>query len=126
MKLHLNSASGANLISRYDADHVLINGRRHERSLLLLPETLQPDWPVVDFEALLETDFMALAELQPEIILVAVSGRQPMPRPRLYARLLARGMGVEVMELGAACRTYNILVSEGRRALLAIILPSGD
>lgn len=123
MKLHLNSASGAYLISSYDADHVVINGRRHSASLILLPDAIHPDWPVADFEALREDDFAALAEHQPEILLVAVPGRQPLPRPRLYARLLAAGIGVEVMELGAACRTYNVLVSEARRVLLALILP---
>lgn len=122
MKLHLNSASGAYLISSYDTDHVVINGRRHGTSLILLPDALH-DWPVADLETLREADFAALAVHRPEILLVAVPGRQPVPRPRLYARLLAAGIGVELMELGAACRTYNILVSEARRVLLALILP---
>jgi uncharacterized protein len=123
MKLHLNSASGINLISGYGADHVLINGRRHSASLLLLPDAIHPGWPTTDYETLREDDFAALAEHHPEILLVAVPGRQPLPKPRLYAHLLAAGIGVEVMELGAACRTYNILVSEERRVLLALILP---
>jgi uncharacterized protein len=123
MKLHLNRADGAYLIDGYGPDHVQINGRRHARSLLLRPDRVVADWPVVDYEALGEDDYLILAEHRPEILLVAVAGRLPTPRPRLYARLLAQGIGVEVMPLGAACRTYNVLVGEGRRVLAAIILP---
>lgn len=123
MKLHLNRADGAHLVSDYAADHVMIDGRRHQHSLILLADRLIADWPVSDYAKLTEADFTALAEYRPAIILVAVPGRQPMPRPQLYGRLLASGIGVEVMELGAACRTYNILVGEGRQALLAAILP---
>jgi len=123
MKLHLNRAEGAYLIDAYGTDHVRINGHRHEASLILLPDRLLLDWPVQAYDALVEADYLALAEHRPEIILVAVAGSQPVPRPRLYARLLSQGIGVESMQLGAACRTYNVLVGEGRRALAAIILP---
>lgn len=123
MKLHLNRAEGAYLIDAYGADHVQVNGRRHASSLILLPDRLIADWPIRAYDALGEADYHALAEHRPEILLIAVAGRQPTPRPRLYARLLAQGIGVEIMQLGAACRTYNVLVGEGRRVLAAIILP---
>lgn len=123
MKLHLNHADGAYAFDSHGPDHVLVNGRRHAASLVVLPERLITDWPVAHYDDLSEADYLGLAEHAPEILLIAVPGRQPPPRPRLYARLLAMGMGVEVMELGAACRTYNILIGEGRRALAAVILP---
>lgn len=123
MKLHLNRTEGVYLIDAYGDDHVQVNGRRHEASLILLPDRLIADWPVRAYDALVEADYLGLAEHRPEILLVAVAGSQPVPRPRLYARLLAQGIGVETMQLGAACRTYNVLVGEGRRALAAIILP---
>jgi uncharacterized protein len=123
MKLHLNRAEGALMIDAYGDDHVSINGRRHAASLILLPERVIADWPVRDYDALGETDYLSLAEHRPEVLLVAAAGRAPAPRPRLYARLLAQGIGVEAMPLGAACRTYNVLVGEGRRVVAAIILP---
>lgn len=111
------------MIDAYGDDHVSINGRRHASSLLLLPERIIADWPVRAYDSLGEADYLALAEHKPELILVAAADRAPAPRPRLYARLLAQGIGVETMQLGAACRTYNVLVAEGRRVLAAIILP---
>lgn len=123
MKLHLNRAEGALMIDAYGDDHVSINGRRHVASLILLPERVIADWPARDYDALGEADYLALAEHRPEVLLVAAAGRPPAPRPRLYARLLAQGIGVEAMPLGAACRTYNVLVGEGRRVVAAFILP---
>jgi uncharacterized protein len=125
MKLHLNRAEGAYLIDAYGDDHIQVNGRRHQSSLVLLPDRLIADWSVREYEALDEAAYLGLAEHHPEIILVAIAVGQPAPRPRVYARLLAQGIGVEVMRLGSACRTYNVLVGEGRRALAAIILPGG-
>lgn len=127
MKLHLNRTDGTLTIDAYGDDHVSINGRRHDSSLILLPERIIADWPVMDYDALGEADYLALAEYKPEVVLVAVADRAPAPRPRLYARLMAQGIGIETMQLGAACRTYNVLVGEGRRVLAAIILPGcGD
>ena len=71
------------------------------------------------FEALRPEDFEAVLALRPEIVLLGTGRRQRFPRPHLTAALARGGIGVEVMDTAAACRTYNILMSEGRRVLLA-------
>jgi len=123
MKLHLNRAEGLYMIDTYAADHIVIGGRRYARSLILLPDRLLPDWPVTRYDDLTESDYVALAVHAPELVLVAAHEGRLLPRPRLSAGLVGRGIGVEVMPLGAACRTYNVLVAEGRRVLAAVILP---
>ncbi len=122
MKLHLNSLSGRYAISGYGPGFVLVNGRRIETSLLLLPDHLDPAWLEGGFAGLVQAHFEALAAHRPELVLLGTGSRQRFPRPRLYASLMAARIGLEVMDLGAACRTYNILAAEGRRVAAALIL----
>lgn len=122
MKLHLNTADGQYMVTAYEPDHIQVNGARFGRSLILFPNRVLPDWPVPAFEQLLAEHFLPLLEHQPEIVLLGTGSRHRFPHPSLYAALLQAGIGVEVMNTGAACRTYNILVAEGRRAAAALII----
>ena len=63
-----------------------------------------------------------IAQLEPEIALLGTGDRQRFPHPRLIQALMARGIGVEVMDTSAACRTYNIVMLEGRRVAAALLL----
>ena len=74
------------------------------------------------FDALTEADFAALLAQQPEIVLLGTGRTQRFPHPRLSAALAAAHVGLEVMDTRAACRTYNILLGEGRRVVAAVIL----
>jgi uncharacterized protein len=71
---------------------------------------------------LAEAHFEVIAGLEPEIVLLGTGGRQRFPRPSLLRSLLARGVGVEIMDTAAACRTYNIIMLEGRRVAAALLL----
>lgn len=122
MKLHLNSAEGQNVITAYGEDHIQVNGTRYQHSLIVLPEQVLRDWPVPSFEQLLAEHFLPLLEQRPEIVLLGTGSRHRFPHPALYGALIQAGIGVEIMNTGSACRTYNILVSEGRRAAAALIL----
>jgi uncharacterized protein len=122
MKLHLTTAAGQNMVTGYGADHVLVNGVRYERSLIILPETILRDWPVARHDQLEAQHFQAALDARPEIFLLGTGLQHRFPSPRLYADLIGLGIGVEVMTTAAACRTYNILVSEGRRAAAALII----
>ena len=73
-------------------------------------------------DELSEADLDAVFALQPEIVVLGSGARQRFPDTRLLAVILARGIGCEVMDTGAACRTYNVLVSESRRAVAALFL----
>jgi uncharacterized protein len=120
MKLHLANTSGRNIVTGYGDDHVLVNGARHDRSLVVLPDRLL-DWSPVSFDMLSEADFAPLAELGLEMLLLGTGARLRFPHPRFTAALIAGRTGVEVMDLQAACRTFNILVAEERRVGAALL-----
>ena len=126
MKLHLSTTVGTNMITGYGADHVLVNNRSYSKSLVILPRHLIEDWPVARFEDLDESHFLALAEHGPSLVLLGTGARQRFPQPRLYASLLALRIGVEIMDIGAACRTYNILAAEGRQVAAAILIETAQ
>src|SRR5690606_30019113 len=124
MKLHAQTLGGTNLFTGYGDGWFAVNGERHTGSLLVVPEQAVIAWGVTAFDALTEADFERLLALEPELVLFGTGTRQRFPHPRLTAPLASRQIGLEVMDTGAACRTYNILAGEGRRALAAL-LPTG-
>jgi uncharacterized protein len=111
---HLHTFTG------YGEGYVMVNGARHEASLIVLPERLER-WPVAGFEALAEEHFALLAALKPEVVLLGTGTRLRFPHPRLTAPLVRARIGLEVMDLQAACRTYNILMAEERRVAAALV-----
>ena len=121
MKLHLAGGAGLNLFSGYGPGYVAVNGTRHERSLVVLPESIDA-WAPGSFEALEAEHFAALARRGLEVVIVGTGTKLRFPRPAILAPLARAGVGVEVMDTQAACRTYNILVAEGRKVAAAIIL----
>lgn len=121
MKLHLSRSSESNLINGYGSDHVLVNGIRHETSLIVLPDEVIEPW-APRFEDLSAEDFDVVLLRAPEILLLGSGARLRFPAPALYAKLLEVRIGVEIMDTAAACRTYNILAAEGRRVAAALIL----
>ncbi|NLD55048.1 MAG: Xcc1710-like domain-containing protein [Burkholderiaceae bacterium] len=122
MKLHADQTNALNTVTAYGAGYFEINRIRHQGPLLLMPEGEIQTWPVESFEALAAGDFEALLALQAEVVLFGTGPTHRMPHPRLTAPLARAGVGVEVMDSFAACRTFNILKSEGRR-VLAVLLP---
>ena len=98
-----------------------INKTRVEHSLVVTPDTLV-EWKVSNFEALTEAHFEALAALKPEIVLLGTGTKIHFPHPSLSRSLTDLGIGVECMDTGAACRTYNILMGEGRSVVVALIV----
>ena len=121
MKLHASGPSRYNVITGYGEDHVLVNGERHESSLIVLPDEVL-SWPVSDFAHLKENDFQTLEKLKVEIVLLGTGPKQRFPHPRLTAALTGARIGLEVMDLKAACRTFNILVAEERKVAAALML----
>ena len=122
MKLHQESSGALNTITSYGADYVAINLERHDKSIIVMPETPVIEWPVSSFEALAPEHFDALIEVAPEVVIFGSGSRLRFPHPRLTAQLSRRRIGVETMDFGAACRTYNILMAEGRRVAAALLI----
>ncbi len=121
MKLHQAGALPANSFTGYGEHYVMVNGRRHESSVVVLADRVL-DWNVKSFEALTTEDFSILQGLGVEIVLLGTGARQRFPHPRLTAALARAGIGVEVMDVQAACRTYNILVAEERKVAAALLI----
>lgn len=123
LKFHLTQPEGLNLFTGYGDDYVIVNGERYtQSSLLITPDSLLSDWQVDNFAALQPQHFAAFIAQQPEIALLGTGNRLRFPHPALTAALTNAGIGLEVMDTKAACRTYNILVAEGRRVVAGIIL----
>ncbi len=120
MKLHLASNAGANQFTGYGDGYVEINKTRHEGSVLVTIDSITA-WPVENVGALADTHFDQILAANPEVVLLGTGPTLQFPHPRLYKALTARQIGVEVMDTNAACRTFNILMSEGRRVVAAIL-----
>ena len=120
MKLHSSTPSAVQTITAYGDDYVMVNGERREGSAVVLPQRTVA-WESRTFEALTREDFAFLATLDVDIVLLGTGARQRFPNPRLSAPLAEAGIGLEVMDLKAACRTYNILVAEERKVGLALL-----
>ena len=120
MKLHASLPGGVNTITGYGEGYVMVNGQRRDSSVVVLPERIEP-WAVKSFDELSTEDFAFLRDLKAEIVLLGTGARQRFPHPRYTAELAKAGIGLEVMDLQAACRTYNILVAEERKVAAALL-----
>ncbi|WER47224.1 Mth938-like domain-containing protein [Cupriavidus sp. WKF15] len=122
MKLHADQPQSLNTVTAYGPDYVEINLIRHTNSVLVLPEGEVRPWPVERFEDLEPAHFEALAELGAEVVLLGTGSRLRFPHPRLTASLARKHVGVDAMDMQAACRTYNILMAEGRKVAAVLLL----
>lgn len=123
MKLHLNADASRLLFTGYGAGHVLINGRRHDASLLLSARGVEAaPWAGLDFDALAAAHFEWISQRTPDIVLFGTGNRLRFPHPSLTHALTDARIGLEVMDVGALCRTYNILASEGRNVAAAVMI----
>lgn len=121
MKLHADPLTHLNTVTAYGPGFVEINKVRHDGSVVVAPESPVTAWPVTSFDALRAEDFAALLDLEPEVVILGTGRRQRFPHPRLTRPLHDARIGVEVMDTPAACRTYNILMAEGRRVVAAVL-----
>lgn len=123
MKLHLNTDAGQRLFTGYGADHVLINDHRHESSLLLTAQGVEvAPWAGLAFDALTAAHFEWIAARDLDILLLGTGTRLRFPHPSLTRALVEARIGLEVMDMGALCRTYNFLIAEGRSVGAAVLI----
>ena len=122
MKLQSDPHSGANTITGYGDGYIEINRIPYSHAVLLSSDGEILEWAVNSFDELSSADFSQMVVLKPELIIIGTGKRQRFPRPELLKTLIEAKIGFEVMDSQAACRTYNILVGEGRQVLLALIV----
>lgn len=111
-----------NLITHCAPDHVAVNGVRHGQSLIVRPGRLLPAWPITGIEALSVEALDWIQSDPPEILLLGTGTRQVFPERPLWRRLRAAPWGLEIMDTASACRTYNLIMAEGRAVAAALIV----
>jgi uncharacterized protein len=122
VKFTLERPAGANLVRSYSDTELRIGEQRVQRSCLVMAERLITDWPPASFDELAPPHLEAIFALGPELVLLGTGPVQRFASAAVRAEFARRGVGLEVMQLGAACRTFNVLVQEERRVLAALFL----
>jgi len=122
MKFQLDEPQGGNSISRHDGSRVWVNGEVHQSSLLVPWRGEVQAWPLTRFEDLSEAHFEQILAMKPELVIFGSGPRIRFAKPALYQQLIQARIGMETMDLAAACRTYNVLASEGRSVLAALLI----
>ena len=122
MKLHSATTRQYQTVSGYDDEGVEINAQRYAFSLIVMPESAPRPWNVPNFEALTAAHFDKIEEDTPDVVILGTGERQRFVHPKLIGALSKRHIGVECMDSKAACRTYNVLMGEGRKVTLALII----
>lgn len=121
MKLQLDNPGETKMFTAHGPDYVMVNGVRYGQSIVVLPGEVRSDWAAAKFDELTEAHFAYFLALKPDVLLIGTGATQRFPRPILYRALIDAGIGVEFMTTPAACRTYNILISEDRKVIAAIL-----
>ena len=122
MKLHHSNQDGLNIIKAYTENSVTINEETFTRSLIVQAKYLEPAWLPQNIDDIDSDAIRALAKLDTEIILLGTGQKQRFPDRRLFVPLYDKSIGIEVMDTPAACRTYNILLEEGRTVTAALLI----
>jgi uncharacterized protein len=126
VKLQAERIEGTNAIARHGPDGVIVNGREYRRSVVVPWQGSVADWPVERFDALAAEHFAALAAMKPELVIFGSGPRIRFAKPALLRPLIDARIGVETMDTPAACRTYNVLLAEGRSVVAALLFDSDD
>ena len=122
MKFTLEPGVPANLIRGYSADEVRIGENAVRSSCIVTADTLITQWEPQTFAGLRPRHLEALLALTPELVLLGTGPTQQFPSAQIRALLGSRGVGLEAMHLGAACRTFNVLIQEERRVAAGLFL----
>lgn len=122
MKLHLTTAEKQNLITGYGDDFIEINRQRYPHNLIVTRENIISEWDCTAFATLKPEHFAVIGHHKPEVVLLGSGATHRFLHPKIYASLTEQGIPLECMNTAAACRTYNILMSEGRNVTAVLCL----
>ena len=110
-------------IQSYSKDEIKINGVSYHENLLITQNDIIKNWFNQSIADLTRADLEPVFSLQPEIFIIGHEDRQLFPHFQLMQDLSVKKIGFEFMSVGAACRTFNVLLSEGRNTVLGLLLP---
>lgn len=122
MKFTLDRPGTLHVVRGYAPGRLRIGEQEFTRSVIVSAGTLIDDWRPQHIGELTAADLEPAFALEPQVLLLGSGARQVFPAPALLAQLYAARIGFEVMDTGAACRTYNVLVGEGRNVAAALII----
>jgi uncharacterized protein len=125
LKFQPDVLAGVNAISRHESGRIWVQTSWHASSVLIPWRGAVQSWPVARFDELEAAHFEAVIALAPELVIFGSGSKLRFPAPALLRGLIERRIGVETMDTAAACRTYNVLASEGRSVVAALLLDEG-
>ena len=117
-----NLSRETKVIRAYAPGRINVSDELLTRSFIVAPDQVIADWPPQRFEELTAAHLDAALALEPEILIIGTGATQRFLPGELLAKLAAKGIGLETMDTAAACRTYNILLSEDRKVVAAILM----
>jgi uncharacterized protein len=126
MKMRADRMEGQNAIARHGPEGVAINGVEHTESVIVPWSGPVVPWQAASFESLTVDHFARIAALRPELVLFGSGSRLRFAAPALLRPLMEARVGVETMDTAAACRTYNVLLAEGRSVVAALLFTPAD
>jgi uncharacterized protein len=122
MRFTQDSGSAANLIRAYGNGELRINDEVYRSAILVSASAVQVAADIRDMEDLARLDPSRILALDPELVLLGTGQRQIFPAASFRAQFLSAGIGLEVIDTGAACRTFNVLVAEQRRVVALLMV----
>ena len=122
MKFAQDSQEDGYVITAYDDNSVSINGKSFTQSLVVASTRLNENWNIADIKLLTSSHIEEILSFRPELVIIGTGNRLVFPEIEIYSGIIKHGIGVDFMDTGAACRTYNILMSEGRDVVAGLIL----
>jgi len=123
MKITEDKDSGGHIITGYGKGFISVNETRYHQSLIITAKKLVTDWQVKEAKEITLENLRQIESWQPEVVLIGTGKAQIFPEAELMFQFLNQGIGYEVMDSAAACRTYNILMGDGRNVAAALLLP---
>ncbi|MDF3055304.1 MAG: hypothetical protein K0Q74_1211 [Gammaproteobacteria bacterium] len=121
MQLSEDQTPGSYLVKQYVPGEIRINDQCYIQSIIISPHEIFP-WDIDTYESIENNSLKAILNLNPDIVILGTGATQHFLNPKITAVLLERKIGVEVMDTHAACRTYNLLASEGRNVVAGLVI----
>jgi uncharacterized protein len=122
MKFTLEGGSNVNVIRSYSSQEIRIGEHSIRSSCIVMADALIANWPPASLDELEVNHLEPIFELRPELVLLGTGAQQRFAPAAIRSAFATRGIGIEAMDLGAACRTFNILVQEERRVAAVLFL----
>ncbi len=122
MKFAQESQDEGYVVTAYGENTISLNGKAFERSLIVASTEFNEDWGVTSIDQLADEHITQILSFEPELVIIGTGSKLVFPPVEVYAAIIKQGIGVDFMDTHAACRTYNILMSEGRSVVAGLIL----